>query len=157
MNETDELLRLFWTKVYLFSAQKSRGELQRLNHVTQQSVDLILTATKVTTFDKVIGLLAPATVGSVQFERPQRVWNVFEVGAHGEDFVNQILHANHTMATQGGLNQVIRGDGRPLSVDLKESTLVDQFANWFQIGSTPGNVGLYKMMQELLKKRHARE
>ena len=76
-----------------------------------------------------IGLLAPSSVGSVQFERPQSVRDIFEVGSHSEDLVDHVLHANHTVAAQCGLNQVVGSDGRPFTVDLNESTLVDQFAN----------------------------
>merc|ERR1712045_1099478 len=46
------------------------------------------------------------------------------------------------MAAQGGLHEVIRGDGGPFTVNPEESSLVDQFANRFQVGGTPSNVRL---------------
>ena len=113
---------IFERRYILFSAQESRGEPSNiLDHVTQQCVDLVLTAAKVTTFNKVIGLLAPASVGSVQLKRPQQIRHILEVGSDGENLVNHVLHANDAMAAQGGLLEVIGGDGGPFTVNFAES------------------------------------
>lgn len=76
-----------------------------------------------------IGLLAPSPRGSVQLKRPQEVGGVLEVGSHGEDLVDEILHADDAEASQIGLDQVVGGDGRALAVDLHEAALVDQLAD----------------------------
>lgn len=76
-----------------------------------------------------VGLLAPSSCGGVQFEGPQHVGNIFEAGTDGDEFVDHILDADDSVTSQSLFDEVVGGDGGPLSVNLKESTLVDQFAN----------------------------
>ena len=89
-----------------------------------------------------VGLLTPSAIGSVQLEGPKSVGDILEIGANCENFVNHIFNTNHAMTTQVGLDQVIGGDWCPFTVNFEESSLVDQFANRFQVGGTPSNVGL---------------
>jgi hypothetical protein len=44
-----------------------------LDHLLKEFVDLLLAATEITTFNKVVGLLSPTTSWSVQLEGPQEV------------------------------------------------------------------------------------
>ena len=76
-----------------------------------------------------VGFLSPSTSWSVQLARPEKVRGVLEVGAHGKDLVNEILHANDAVLAQLGFDQVVGGDGGPLTVDLDKSSLVDELAH----------------------------
>jgi len=70
---------------------------QSLDHLPQQSVDLVLTTTKVTSIDEVVVLLSPSAIRRVEFEVPQKVSCLLEVGSNGVNLVNQILHANDSI------------------------------------------------------------
>lgn len=87
-------------------------------------------------------LLAPSAGGSVQLEWPQHVRHVLEVGAHGNHLVNHILDANDLMTTQVGLDQIIRSDWCPLTINLEESAFVDQLTDRLQVGHTPSDIRL---------------
>ena len=115
-----------------------------LNHGTEEVVDLLLSVAEVTTFHEVVGLLAPATSWGVELEGPQEVRGVLEVGANGEDLVDQIFDADDVVLAQLLLDDVVGGDGGTTAVKLGKSTLVDQLANALQVGGSPGDVGLCK-------------
>ena len=113
-----------------------------LDHLTEKVVDLVLPVAEVSSLDEVVGLLAPSTGGGVQLEGPQEVGGVLEVGADGQDLVNQIFDANDVVLAQLLLDDVVGGDGDAAGVQLGESALVDQLANALQVGCSPGDVGL---------------
>jgi hypothetical protein len=84
-----------------------------------QFVDLVFSVTKITALDKVLELaLVEATVGAVELEWPQEVGRLLEVGAHGEDLVNHILHANHTVLAEILFNNLVVGQRKALLVDF---------------------------------------
>ena len=68
--------------------------IQQLNHFLQQEVDLVFPVAVVSTIDEVVVLFLPAAVGGVEFEVPEEVVGLLEVGSHSEDLVDQILHAD---------------------------------------------------------------
>ena len=88
-----------------------------------------------------VGFLAPSTIGSVQFEGPQHVRNIFEIVANSEDFVDHIFNTDDSMTTQIGFNKFVRCNGSPLAINFKEASLVNQFTNGFQIWYTPSDIG----------------
>ena len=65
-----------------------------LDHFFQESVNLVLSVAIVTTINKMVVLLAPASCWGVQLEGPQEVGSLLEVGSACEDFVDQVLNAN---------------------------------------------------------------
>ncbi len=91
-----------------------------------------------------VGLLAPATGGGVELEGPQEVGGILEVGADGEDLVNQIFDANDVVLAQLLFDDVVGGDGGTTGIKLGKSALVDQLADTLQVGCTPGDVRLWK-------------
>lgn len=92
----------------------------RLNHTSQQNIDLVLSVTEVTALDVVVSLLAPATGRRVQLEWPQEVGGVFEVWPDGEDLVNQVLDALDVGATaQFPLDGEVVGDWNALALVLR--------------------------------------
>merc|ERR1719239_1916378 len=113
-----------------------------LNHLFQQLIDLVLTAAKVTTLDEVVDLLPPPTSGGVQLEGPQEVGRVLEVGANGENLMDEILHADDAKLAKSSLNQVVGGDGSAVAIDLDKTTLVHKLAHRLEVGSSPGDIGL---------------
>ena len=88
-----------------------------------------------------VGFLAPSTIGSVQFEGPQHVRNIFEIVANSENFVDHIFNTNDSMTTQIGFNKFVRSNGSPFAINFKEASLVNQFTNGFQIWYTPSDIG----------------
>jgi len=74
-----------------------------------------------------------------EFEGPQEVGSLLEVGSNGEDFVDQVLHAYNAVLAQVGLNDRVVGKSNALLVDLSVSTLVDEFTNRLQVGVSVGN------------------
>merc|ERR1719367_1757389 len=51
-----------------------------LNHISEKVVNFVFAASKISTFDEVVGLLSPSTGRCVQFEWPQEICSIFEVG-----------------------------------------------------------------------------
>lgn len=76
-----------------------------------------------------------------QFERPQEVARLLEVGSHSVDLMDQILHAHDAVLAQVVLDDLVVGEGDTLLVDLAVSALVDKFADSLEVGVAVGNVG----------------
>merc|ERR1719433_1315613 len=113
-----------------------------LDHFLQEVVDLVFSATEVSTLDKVVGLLSPSPSWVVQLEGPQEVGSILEVGSNSEDLVDQILNTDDSQLAQLILNDVVGGDGSSVSIDLDKSTFVDEITNSLQVGTPVGDVGL---------------
>ena len=56
-----------------------------LNHFSQELINLVFSVAKVTTLNKVVGLLSPSPSWSVQLEWPQKVGGILEVGSNSQD------------------------------------------------------------------------
>jgi len=110
-----------------------------LNHFLKKTVDKLLTVTEVTTFREVIGLLAPSTTSVVQLEVPEEIVGDFKVGSDGEDFVDEILNANNSEFSQSLLDDLV-GESASASLKLAVSALVNEFADRFEVGISPGDV-----------------
>lgn len=83
-----------------------------------------------------------ATVGVAELEGPQEVGGLLEVGANGEDLVDEILNADDAVLAEVLLNDGVVGQGNALLVDLSVSTLVDELLDGLQVGVTVGDPGL---------------
>ena len=82
-----------------------------------------------------------AAGGITQLEGPEEVARLLEVGAHGEDLVDQILHADDAELAEVLLDDLVVGEGDALLVDFAVAALVDQFAYGFERGVAVGDVG----------------
>ena len=91
---------------------------RQLDHFLQEVIDLVLSATEVSTLDKVVGLLSPSPSWVVQLEGPQEVGGVLEVWSNGEDLMDQILNTDDSHLAQLVLNDVVGGDWSSVSIDL---------------------------------------
>ena len=108
-----------------------------LVHLADQSVDVLLAVTQVTTLDEVLELPGvEATGGVAQLEGPQEVGGLLEVGADRVDLVDEILNADDTVLAEVLLNDGVVGEGNALLVDLSVSALVDELLDALQVGVT---------------------
>lgn len=116
---------------------------RNLVHLADETVDVLLTVTGVTTLDVVLELAsAETTVGVGQLEGPEEVVGLLEVGANSVDLVDQILHADNAKLAEVLLDDLVVGEGSALLVDLSVTTLVQKLADGLQVGVTVGNVGV---------------
>ena len=114
-----------------------------LVHLADETVDVLLTVTSVTTLDVVLELASTETTGRVgQLEGPEEVVGLLEVGTNGVDLVDQILHADNAELAEVLLDDLVVGEGSALLVDLSVTTLVEKLADGLQVGVTVGNVGV---------------
>ena len=114
-----------------------------LVHLADESVDVLLTVTSVTTLDEVLDLAGvEATVGVGELEGPEEVVGLLEVGADGVDLVDQVFHADNAVLAEVLLNELVVGKGNALLVDLSVATLVDELTDGLEVGVTVGDVGV---------------
>jgi hypothetical protein len=104
---------------------------------------VLLAVAKVTTLDEVAELAGTETaVGVAELEGPQEVGSLLEVGADGEDLVDEILNAHNAVLAEVLLDNGVVGQGNALLVDLSVSTLVDELLDGLEVGVTVGDPGL---------------
>jgi len=86
--------------------------------------------------------LFPSTSRVAQFEGPQKVVGLLEVGSDCDNLMNQILHTlNSILAKVIGDERIVRQwDTR--AVDFAVSAFVDEMADGFEVGFAVGDVGL---------------
>lgn len=114
-----------------------------LVHLADESVDVLLTVTSVTTLDEVLDLAGvEATVGVGELEGPEEVVGLLEVGADGVDLVDQVFHADNAVLAEVLLNELVVGKGNALLVDLSVATLVDELTDGLEVGVTVGDEGV---------------
>ena len=114
-----------------------------LVHLSDESIDVVLPVTQITTLDKMSELSCTETTSGVgQLEGPEEVAGLLEVGTNSEDLVDQILHADDTVLAQVILNDLVVTEGNTLLVDLAVSTLVDKLTDGLEVGVAVGDVGV---------------
>jgi len=121
-----------------------------LDHQPQERVDLVLPVAEVSALHKVVGLLPPAPGRVVELEGPQEVGGVLEVGADGEDLVDEVLHADDAHLAELGLDHLVGGDGGAVAVNLDKAALVDEVTHGLEVGAAVGDVGLCKLCPNVL-------
>ena len=60
--------------------------------------------------------------------------NLLEVGAGGDDLVDQVLDAENVVLAEVLLDDLVVGEGDALLADLAVSALVDQFTDGLEVG-----------------------
>jgi hypothetical protein len=114
---------------------------KNLVHLADETVDVLLTVTGVTTLDVVLELASTeSTVGVGQLEGPQEVVGLLEVGANGVDLVDEILHADNAELAEVLLDDLVVGEGSAHLVDLSVTALVEKLTDGLQVGVTVGDV-----------------
>jgi hypothetical protein len=125
----------------LFRLVTSTTSHTNLIHLLDQSIDVLFPVAQVTTLDEMSEFsLVEAASWVGQLEWPEEVACLLEVGADGEDFVDQVFHADNAELAQVVLDQLVVGERDPLLVDLPISTLVHEFAHRLQVGIAVGDV-----------------
>lgn len=69
------------------------------------------------------------TLGASEFEWPEGVIHLLEVGSTGEQFMHQILNAHTTFLLQVVFHQHVVGNRNAGSVDFQVSTFVNQVSD----------------------------
>ncbi len=80
------------------------------------------------------GDLGETSGGGRELEGPEEVVGLGEVGANGEDLVDEVLNADDALAAKSVLNHAVGGDGDALLVNLAEPTLVDEVLDALEAG-----------------------
>ena len=106
--------------------------------------------TVITTLVEVEQLLAESSVGAGQLEGPQEVSTLLEVGSHGVDLVDQVVHAQDAELAQHLLHLLVLHQRHTLLVQLRVATLVHQHTHRLQVGVSIGDVRLHQT-QHLLR------
>jgi hypothetical protein len=85
----------------------------------------------------VLELAGPEAAGGVaELEGPEEVGGLLEVGADGDDFMDQVLHADNAILAEVVLNDSVVSEGDALLVDLAVSALVDELLYRLEVGVT---------------------
>jgi len=109
-----------------------------LVHLADETIDVILTVTIISSLVIMDGLLPQSSSGRVELEGPQEVVGFFEVGSDGVDFVDEILNADDSVLSKSLFNDTVVVEGNPLPVHLGVSSLVDEFLDALKIGVSMG-------------------
>lgn len=113
-----------------------------LVHSSDQSVDLVFSVSRVTAIVEVSYDGSEATGGVVQLEGPEESAGFLEVRSDSHNLVDQIFNTDDSEFSKRFLDDSVVGNGDSLTVDLSESSLVDEFLNGLKVGVAIGNVGL---------------
>lgn len=112
-----------------------------LVHLADQSIDVLLTVTGITTLDEVPELPSmEATSGVGELEGPQEVGGLLEVGANGVDLVDEILDTDNSVLAKSVLNDLVVRQSDSLLVNLAVTTLVDELADGLEVRVTVSDV-----------------
>ena len=117
-----------------------------LVHPLHQLIDLLLAIAQISTLDKVPELARlEASGGVAELEGPEEVARLLEVGANGDNLVDQVLHADDAVLAEVVFDQLVVGESNALPVNLAISALVDELAHRLERGVSIGNPGLHNL------------
>lgn len=127
----------------IFSDQTPALHPPHLIHLANQRIDLLLPIPQIAALDEMLKLPRPkASRRIAQLERPQKVARLLEIRPHGENLMDQILHAHDAVLAQMVFNDLVVGEGDSLLVDFAVAALVDEFADGFEGRVAICDVGL---------------
>jgi len=109
-----------------------------------ESVDLVLTITGVTTLLKVDSLLLVASLWAVQLERPHILVDFLEVFSAGINLMNDIFNADDINLAEFACDGTITANRNPLTMNLETTSLVDQMPHSLEVRSSVGYIRLNK-------------
>jgi hypothetical protein len=116
-----------------------------LVHSGEQFVNSVFSVASITAFNNVSQLLVEATERAVQLEGPQELVDNLEFRTNSNELVDNILNAENAVFAQSLFNDAVVSDGQALAVNLGEATLVNQFADSLEVGSTISDVRLNEL------------
>ena len=104
-------------------------------HLADELVNIGFPIAEVATLDKVLELPCPPATGGVgELKRPQAVVRLLEVGAGGEDLVDEIFDREDVVLAKCLLDDLIVRERDTLLIDFAVATLVDELTDRFQVG-----------------------
>lgn len=125
--------------------ESGRDSLYCLEHLLDQSVDLVALLTASTTLVEVVQLLADHTTSGVgQLHGPQKVSDSLELRADSEDLVHDVLDALETLIAKTSLDDSVAANRNTLARHLHETSLVDQVLDGLKVGVAVSDEGLNK-------------
>jgi len=107
-----------------------------------QFVDKLFAVAGIAAGGEVDALVAPATEGVGELERPEEVVDLLEVRADSVELVDDILDALNVELAEGLLDDAVLHQGDALLVHLTETTLVDEVVDGLQRRLAVGDVRL---------------
>jgi len=114
--------------------------LNKLIHLSDQGVDLVLSVAQVTTLNEMSEFSrSETTSGVAELEWPQEIGGLLEVGTDSENLVDQILHADNTVLAQASLDYGVVSQSNSLLLDLSVTTLIDELAYGLEVGISIGD------------------
>ena len=114
-----------------------------LIHLLDQSIDLLLPISQVTSLNEMLEFPRPESASRVaQLEWPQKVAGLLEIRPHSNNLMDQVLHTDDAKFAQLLLDDLVIGEGNALLVNLPVAALVDEVADGFDTGVAVGDIGL---------------
>ena len=111
-----------------------------LVHLPDESVNVLLPVAKVTALNEVLELPRTEAASRVaELKGPEEVGGLLEVGAHGEDLVDKILHADDAVLAEVLLNDGVVSKRNALLVDLAITPLVDKLLDALEVRVAVGD------------------
>ena len=137
-------------KVRVNLSRRTEDQAQRrtnLVHLADELVDVGFAVAEVTALNEVLELPCPPAASRVgEFKRPEEVVSLFEVGAGGEDLVDEIFDGEDVMLAKGLLNDLVVGKRNTLFVGLAIAALVNQLTDGLQVRLATGKMSLLKLL-----------
>ena len=88
-----------------------------------------------------MSLLLKSFFGGTEFEWPQEVVSLLEVGSTSDNFVNQILNTQNSYLSEFLLNDVVVGQRNSASADFSVPSLIDELSDGLTSWVPIGNIG----------------
>ena len=105
-------------------------------------VDVFFSVSPISSSLERMSLVRESPSWSSKLEWPKEVVSLFEVGSYSMDFVDQIFNVVNTVLSKWFSNDGVWWERDSLSVDFTESSLEDEFSNWFSGRISKSNVRL---------------
>merc|ERR1711981_1473279 len=110
-----------------------------LEHFLNQLIDIFLSISKISTFNKMICNLSPTTSSTRHFYWKQPIIGLLEILSNCVNLVNKILDACNSKVSKTSLNYRVVTQFHSLSVDVSGTAFVDDFADGFDSWVAPGD------------------
>ena len=101
-----------------------------------QSVDLVLTVSSITSFLEVDKLLGESSIWRRELEWHQKFVDTLELVSAGKELVDHVFNTDDILLAKRSANHRVVGDGLSLLVDIDETTFVHKFLDCLQVGVT---------------------
>ncbi len=113
-----------------------------LVHLANELIDELLPVAEIATLDKVFKLPRTETTGRIrEFEGPEEVGGLLEVGPDSENLVDEILNTKDAELAELLLDDVVVGYGQALLIDLAVAALVNELADSLEVWVAVGDEG----------------